>query len=133
MFFGGNDPRDKYVGKWNFTTKGYTTLIGLPQVPYEIYDSNGLATISKSGSKGLEISLSGTPLLFKLNGKTLSTDSDFESCEEDGLYLQLRHDFTGQAESGTLIKITKTTQGTWKNQWGEGGKATGELVVILRR
>ena len=133
MSFFGNDPRDSYVGSWNFTSKGSTILIGIPQVPYEIYDNSGSAFISKSGKKGLEISLSGASLLFELNGSTLSTAPDFESCEEDGLYLQLRHDFSGQAVSGTSIKITKTTQGTWKNQWGEGGKATGELVVTLKR
>ena len=133
MSFFGNDPRDKYVGSWSFTSRGSTTLFGIPQTPYEIYNSNGSAIISKTGSNGLEISLSGKSLLFELRGNTLSTDSDFESCEENGLYLQLRHDFTGQAVSGTSIIIKKNTQGTWKNQWGEGGKATGELVVTLQR
>jgi len=132
-FFG--DIRDKYVGRWNYTINGSITLFGIPQVPYEVFQNrDSVAIIRKSGINGLEISLSGSPKLFKLNGNKLSADPDFDEDGDDGdgIETQYKNYYSGHA-SESLIEITRSIEGIWRNRWGENGTAQGSAVIILRR
>ena len=131
----GNYLQDQCVGRWSYSINGSITLLGVPLVPYEVFKTNNEEVfIRKSGSTGLEISFLGVSKLFRLNGHNLSADPDYdEDYSDDGITTNYSNYYSGQVISRSLIKITRRIEGSWRNRWGESGRAVGEAIITLKR
>lgn len=123
------DPRDQYVGSWNYTQSGSFTFYQNGQsVGTEPINASGSFVISKSGAMDLLIGKER----FTVTGTHIAADPAAYVSTNNGLSLV----GTG-IDNGTLgvnlITVNSSLTGTWSNSNGATGNFSGTATAILTK
>ena len=123
------DPRDQYVGTWQYKEIGSLTLYyageSIGTVPI---DETGTANVSKSGENGLMID----GKLFTVNDNKLSSDPESVTETDNGVNIVGTATYSGQLGSN-IITINSSITGTWSNSNGATGNFSGTTVRTLTK
>ncbi len=123
------DPRDQYLGTWQYTQTGSLTL-------YYAGESIGTAPLSDNGST--EITKSGENdllidgQLYTVNGNKLTANPESINMTDEGVNMVGTALFTGQLSSN-LIVINSTITGSWSESGGTSGNFSGTVVITLTK
>lgn len=126
---GNIDPRDAYVGTWDYTSTGSFSLFYFGDVIGTApINDRGTVYISKSGENELIID----DKKFTLNGTSLTSNPESISQNEGGMNMVGTAIYTGQVGTD-IITINTEMSGSWSTNDGLSGEFSGTSVTTFTR
>lgn len=123
------DPRDEYVGTWNYSRSGSLTFYHNGQsIGTSPINENGTMSISKSGENDLIIG----GQTFTVSGTHLSSDPQSITRTNDGVNIVGTSTDNGTLGSN-IITINSSITGTWNNSNGASGNFSGSMTITLTK
>ena len=124
-----DDPRDQYLGTWNYSVYGAATryLLGYVYDTDVIAQGNGTYIVSKSGKNDLIIDGD----VYFLNGNKLTAPNRKENFHTGEFLVTGTSTWSGQVNNN-MITINSAITGTWSNSI-LSGDFSGHVVITLTR
>ncbi len=123
------DPRDQYVGTWQYKEIGSLTLYyageSIGTVPI---DEKGMSNIIESGESNLIIDSKS----FTVNGNKLSSEPESVTETDNGVNIVGTAIYSGQLGE-SIITINSSITGTWSNSNGATGNFSGTSIKTLTK
>lgn len=128
------DPRDEYVGDWNYIKTGnIDTYLNGSIIGTNTINETGIYNISKLGADSLLIGNSTDDLMrARLSGTTLTLKSQSITTIEEGGTSTVKYVWGGIVNSKNSINISSTLTGTF-NMLVFSGTISGNIAMVLTK
>ena len=130
------DPRDQYVGNYNYITVGSVSMNAAGTALYTVpINDNGTATVTKSGDN--ELNIDGITMTLSGNSLLPVTAPFNESVTEQGVSMNISGTVTLQGTvSVGIITVNATYSGIWNGSQGDtslSGTISGTAVSTFTK